>query len=115
MEQELNAEALMNEAQQAFRFAFERHSGGLSASVKVGLIAALPHLLRLESTTRTPSARELRLEAALRDCAEMLELSLARLGCPVEGNDGGGAGRHDAESFGGISALKEARAALEPK
>ena len=50
---------------------------------------------------------------ALLECAEALELALARLGCPVEANDGGGVGRHDAESYGGIATLERVRAALK--
>jgi hypothetical protein len=49
---------------------------------------------------------------ALKDCAEILELSLGKLGCSVEANDGGGLGHHDADSFGGINALRSAREAI---
>ena len=52
------------------------------------------------------------LYAALEECAESLELALARIGCAVEGNDGGGAGHHDADSFGGINVLRRSREAL---
>lgn len=53
-----------------------------------------------------------KLVQALEECAEALELALARLGCPVEGNDGGGAGRHDADSMCAINTLDSVRAAL---
>ena len=46
---------------------------------------------------------------------EALEMALGRLGCAVESNDGGGAGRHDADSWGGINTLRRIKAALAPR
>lgn len=49
---------------------------------------------------------------ALEDAGESLELALGRLGCAVEANDGGGAGHHDVESYGGIYTLRRIKSAL---
>lgn len=66
----------------------------------------------LEDALQSSQSEADKLREALQDCAEHLELALARLGCPVHGNDGGGDGKHDADSFGGCGALERARAAL---
>ena len=69
-------------------------------------------LFRANLSFAAEREKRLAVEEALLDCAEHLEMALGRLGCPVESNDGGGAGHHDADSFGGVNALRRAREAL---
>ena len=79
------------------------------------IIATVNHVYPDRNTCRC-NARLLAaapdLYAALEECAESLELALGRIGCGVQGNDGGGAGKHDADSFGGINVLRRSREAL---